>query len=84
MTTTGLPEAFVSIPTNEAAIAAQGGDAGVFGFVPAMPRLLRAHPGIAPAFAQLGQAVMRSPGVLDARERQLVAAVTSAAQDCHY
>ncbi len=84
MAETGVPEAFVSIASNEETVAARDGDAGYWGFYPAMGRLTRAHPRVAEAFGRLNAAVMVSPGVLDQRERQLVAAVTSAAQDCHY
>lgn len=55
------------------------------GFVPAMARLLRSHPRIGPAFAQLYSEIMFSPdSVLTRQERELVALATSAAQDCFY
>jgi hypothetical protein len=53
-------------------------------FVPAMGRLINAHPGIAPAFGQLFRQVMFEPGALSRAERELVAAVAAAAQDCYY
>jgi hypothetical protein len=43
-----------------------------------------AHDGIGPAFAQLSRAVLFGPGALSRAEREMVAAVTAAAQDCHY
>jgi hypothetical protein len=56
-----------------------------FGFVPGMGRLLRAHPRIGRAFSTLFAEIMFSPeGVLSRREREMVAAVAAAAQDCTY
>jgi alkylhydroperoxidase family enzyme len=55
-----------------------------FGNVPAMARLLRAHPGIAPHFGHLFGTIMFGPGALTRAEREMVAAVTASAQDCHY
>jgi alkylhydroperoxidase family enzyme len=55
-----------------------------FGFVPAMVRLIAAHPGIAPSFAALFGEVMFGTGFLDRPEREMVAAVAAAAQDCFY
>jgi alkylhydroperoxidase/carboxymuconolactone decarboxylase family protein YurZ len=55
-----------------------------YGFVPAMGRLLAAHPEISQAFGALFRQVMFSPGALSRPEREMVAAVTAAAQDCHY
>lgn len=55
-----------------------------FGFVPRMTRLIAAHPGIAPAFRALLGNVMFAPGALSRSERETVAAVAAAAQDCHY
>ena len=54
------------------------------GFVPAMGRLISAHPAIAPVFGALFRQVMFEPGTLTRAEREMVAAVASAAQDCHY
>ena len=54
------------------------------GYVPAMGRLIMAHPGIAPLFGQLFMAIMFGPGSLSRAEREMVAAVAAAAQDCHY
>ena len=55
-----------------------------FGFVPGMSMLAAAHPRIAPFFGGLFRQIMFEPGRLSRREREMVAAVTAAAQDCHY
>lgn len=55
-----------------------------FGFVPAMSRLIRAHDRIGPVFAKLYATVMFAGGHLSRREREMVAAVAAAAQDCQY
>jgi len=55
-----------------------------FGFVTGMGRLLRAHERIGAAFGALFAQVMFAPGLLDRREREMIAAVTAAAQDCTY
>ena len=56
-----------------------------FGFQPRMSMLISSHMRIAPFFGQLFREIMFSEkGALDRREREMVAAVSSAAQDCHY
>ena len=55
-----------------------------FGFVTGMSRLLMAHTRIGPAFMALFGEIMFAPGALDRREREMVAAVTAAAQSCFY
>jgi len=55
-----------------------------FGFVPGMGRLLAAHDRIGPFFAGLFGQVMFEPGALSRREREMIAAVAAATQDCHY
>ncbi len=55
-----------------------------FGFVAGMSRLLMAHDRVGPLFRQLFRELMFGPGHLDRREREMVAAVAAAAQDCHY
>ncbi len=55
-----------------------------FGFLPVMGRLLMAHERIGTAVVEFYKRVMMEPGALTAGERELVAAVTSAAQDCQY
>ena len=83
-----LAEAWVAIP-NEAERRAQmpaGAPASGydFGFLPAMGRLLSVHKEIGPAFGRLFSTVMFGPGHLSRQEREMVAAVAAAAQDCHY
>ena len=85
-----MPEAWVNIPSNEQMAATRAARADGarhpydFGFFPAMGRLAAAHPRIGPAFGALFAQVMFAPGRLGRREREMIAAVTSAAQDCHY
>ena len=55
-----------------------------FGFYPAMARLVMSHDTIGQAFGGLFSLIMFAPGHLDRREREMVAAVAAAAQDCHY
>jgi alkylhydroperoxidase/carboxymuconolactone decarboxylase family protein YurZ len=85
------PEAWVAIPTNEqlaafrqAAAASGARHPYDFGFMPAMGRLIIAHPRIGGALSALFNEVMFAPGHLDRREREMIAAVSAAAQDCHY
>ncbi|MGH7949805.1 MAG: carboxymuconolactone decarboxylase family protein [Candidatus Binataceae bacterium] len=54
------------------------------GYLPAMGRLIGAHPRIAPYFGALFGQIMFVPGALSRAEREMIAAVASAAQDCHY
>ena len=61
-----------------------GGHPYDFGFMPAMGRLLAAHDQIGPAFGMLFSQIMFVPGSLTRAEREMIAAVTAAAQDCHY
>jgi uncharacterized peroxidase-related enzyme len=55
-----------------------------FGFVGEMSVLMNAHPLIGPALAELFMQVMFAPGALTRPEREMVAAVAAAAQDCNY
>ena len=55
-----------------------------FGFVHAMGRLLSSHPRIGPQFLKLFTAVMFEESHLSRRERELVAAIAAAGQDCFY
>ncbi len=55
-----------------------------FGFIGGMGRLLAAHPSIGPAFMELFRQIMFAPGMLDRQEREMVAAVATAGQDCEY
>lgn len=83
------PEAWVQIPTSDEIMAGLK-NAGAshpydWGFFPAMGRLIIAHGRIGAAFAQLFSQIMFAPeGVLTRQEREMVAAVTAAGQDCHY
>jgi hypothetical protein len=81
-------EAWVTIPT-EAELRAQLPPGRAypydFGFLPAMGRLLRTHGRIGKAFLQLFNEIMWVPeGVLSRQEREMIAGVAAAAQDCHY
>ena len=55
-----------------------------FGFTPNMSRLLLAHDEIGPRFRALFAQVMFKPGALTRAEREMVAGVAAAAQDCFY
>ncbi len=83
-----LAEAWVSIPSEAQrraqippGVPASGYD---YGFLPAMGRLLSVHKEIGPVFGRLFWTVMFEPGHLNRQEREMVAAVAAAAQDCHY
>ena len=78
-------EAWVRIPTaEELGWNAESGGGYDFTFLPAMGRLIMAHPVIGPSFVQMLATVMFGPGCLSRRERELVASVSAAAQDCFY
>jgi hypothetical protein len=77
-----ISEAWVAIQPDPGAIRRESGYA--FGFVPAMGRLINAHARLAPHFGRLFAAVMFEDSTLNRREREMVAAVAAAAQDCHY
>jgi alkylhydroperoxidase/carboxymuconolactone decarboxylase family protein YurZ len=55
-----------------------------FGFIPGMARLRTAHARIGPKLGELFREVMFAPGALSRAEREMIAAVTAAAQDCRY
>jgi alkylhydroperoxidase/carboxymuconolactone decarboxylase family protein YurZ len=81
-------EAWITIPSEDE-VRAQAPPGRVypydFGFLPAMGRLLRTHERIGKAFLQLFGEIMWTPGgVLSRQEREMIAAVAAAAQDCHY
>jgi alkylhydroperoxidase/carboxymuconolactone decarboxylase family protein YurZ len=85
MVRNAVPEAWVTLAGEEEVRKRLGaGNPYDFGFVPAMSRLVSAHGRIAPFFGALFAQVMFVPGSLDRREREMVAAVAAAAQDCHY
>jgi alkylhydroperoxidase/carboxymuconolactone decarboxylase family protein YurZ len=55
-----------------------------FGFLAPMARLTAAHPEIGPKFSALFAQIMFAPGALTRQEREMVAGVAAAAQDCYY
>ena len=55
-----------------------------FGVSLGMSRLMMAHERIGTAFRGAYREIMFAPGELDRREREMVAAVSAAAQDCFY
>ena len=83
-----VPDAWVQLPTEDELRALFPPDRTFpydFGFLPAMARLITAHGRIGPAFGQLFAQIMFAPeGHLDRREREMVASVAAAGQDCHY
>ncbi len=83
---TAVPDAWVAMPSDEEVRARTGaGHPYDFGFVVAMARLITAHADIAPYFGGLFAQIMFAPGrALSRPEREMVAAVAAAAQDCHY
>jgi hypothetical protein len=81
------PQPFIHLPTDEELRAKE--KPGVkspydFGFVGGMSRLLSAHERLGAAMRGFFAEVMFAPGVLSRDEREMVAAVASAAQDCEY
>ncbi|HEV8711877.1 MAG TPA: hypothetical protein VGX03_03505 [Candidatus Binatia bacterium] len=83
-----VQEAWVAV-LSEAEVRAQMPPGRVypydFGFLPAMGRLLRTHSRIGRAFLALMNEIMWTPeSCLSRGEREMIAAVTAAAQDCHY
>ena len=80
-----VPDAWVEMPDEETIRAfMRSGHVYDFGFLTGMQRLVMSHLRIAPFFGALFQEVMFAPGALSRREREMVAAVAAAAQDCHY
>lgn len=78
------PDAWVEMPTQEQIYELFREAPYDFGFVPAMARLVMSHLRIAPHFGALFNQIMFEPGALERTEREMVAAVASAAQDCFY
>jgi hypothetical protein len=79
--------AWIQLPTDEEVRAQQQPGPRHpydFGYVAGMTRLRMAHDRIGPAFGALFRAIMFEPGHLNRTEREMVAAVAAAAQDCHY
>ena len=83
-----VPDAWVRMPSEEELrqFIPRGSNMPYdFGFLPGMVRLVMAHGRIGAAFGQLfAQIMFAAEGRLDRREREMVAAVAAAAQDCHY
>ena len=86
------PDAWVKIPSSEELLGNLPADRTApvhpydfASFFPAMGRLIMAHGRIGAKFGALFSEIMFSPdGTLDRREREMVAAIASAGQDCHY
>lgn len=80
--------AWVQVPSEEELRATMPSGAARhpydFGFVARMSRLRMAHPRIGKALSALFAEVMFVPAQLSRAEREMLAAVTAAAQDCHY
>ncbi|MBT5877250.1 MAG: hypothetical protein HON77_10400 [Gammaproteobacteria bacterium] len=64
-----VPGAWVSLPDLEAG---------------PMARLISAHPRIGPVLDRLVETVMYQAEYLNRRECEMIAAISAAAQDCHY
>lgn len=80
-------EAWIELPSEEEMLGSFPADHPYSigaGRVPAMARLIGAHPDLAPHFQRLVARIMFGPGALERSEREMVAAVAAAAQDCHY
>ena len=78
---------FITLPTEEDVRARM--KPGVknpydFGFISRMSRLLSAHERIGAAMRGAFYEIMFAPGALDRAEREMIAAVASAAQDCEF
>jgi len=79
---------FITLPTDEE-MRARRESTGMtptynFGFIGGMSRLLAAHGRIGKALQGAFYEMMFAPGALDRAEREMLAAVASAAQDCEY
>ena len=83
-----IREAWINIPSEaevRAQLSARSRYPYDFGFLPAMGRLIRTHPRIAQAWIKLfGEIMWSSESVLSRQDREMIAAVAAAAQDCHY
>ncbi len=80
-----VPEAWVDLPSQEELEAlVPPGSPYNFGFIPAMARLMMAHPRLGMAFSALFRHVMFEPGKLTRNEREMIASVAASAQECFY
>jgi hypothetical protein len=78
-------DAWVELPDRDAIYPFVAGGPYDFGFAAAMARLIIAHPRIAPAFGALfGEIMFSEDAFLTRAEREMVAGVAAAAQDCFY
>jgi Carboxymuconolactone decarboxylase family len=82
------PKPFITLPTDEE-MRARAEASGMkptynFGFIGGMSRLLAAHERIGKALGAAFYEMMFAPGALERSEREMLAAVASAAQDCEY
>jgi alkylhydroperoxidase/carboxymuconolactone decarboxylase family protein YurZ len=80
-------EPFVKLPTEEevrAQMPPGKKNPYDFGFIAGMSRLLSTHPRIGAAMRGAFYEIMFAPGAMDRAEREMVAAVASAAQGCEF
>lgn len=86
MSDQAIPQAWVKLPSEEDVrkLIPPGGNPYDFGFITGMQRLVMAHMGIAPMFGALFGRIMFGPSILSRQEREMIAAVAAAAQDCEY
>ena len=83
-----LPDAWVKLATEAEIRARIPADAPRhpydFGFLAPMSRLTQAHSEIGSKFSALFAQIMFAPGALTRQEREMIAGVAAAAQDCYY
>jgi hypothetical protein len=82
-----IKNAWIELPSEaevRASMPAGGSHPYDFGVLMSMSRLTRVHPTIGPAYRALFSKIMFEEGHLTRAEREMVAAVTAAAQDCQY
>jgi hypothetical protein len=78
---------FITLPSDEEMLAKKSSGMKPnynFGFIGGMSKLLAAHERIGKAMQGLFYEMMFAPGALSRAEREMLAAVASAAQDCEY
>lgn len=79
---------FITLPSDEEMLARSQGSPSKsvynFGFIGGMSKLLAAHGRIGKALQGAFYEMMFAPGELSRAEREMLAAVASAAQDCQY